>query len=259
MTKTVSKSMSSAESQSHNFDPEEESFFRYSHGNKDHLLNHFYVNNLEYSYRIKTHDVFDINEKTKSFDILLSHTTNKIYSQLSNIIASKESKDDGNKILNPYSNFHSISSSLLVKILLSLNLWRETLLLNAINEDCILKVTDFGLLPGNIIFRETEDYIVYTLEDYLDKKPKDEEDTINEEEKEIEDDMISHSDIKKNSFEEEATIFKRRKTYMTEDETIEVILRVIDLLETLHSREIIHTNLNPSEIFFKFPDNIDTL
>ena len=195
-----------------------------------------------------------------NFDIFLSHTTNKIYSQLSDIISSQD-HNSPSRGSNPYANFSYINSSILVKMLLSLNLWRETLLLNTINEESILKVKDFGLLPGNIIFRETEDYIIYTLEDYLSRNARElsDEDTINEEEKEIEDESISQSEMQKKSFEDEPTIFKRKKTEMSEDDSIEVILKVIELLEKLHSRGIIHTNLNPCEIFFKIPDDLDSL
>ncbi|CAI2377761.1 unnamed protein product [Moneuplotes crassus] len=258
--KTISRSMSSEESKSHKFfiGPGS-SKSKYLSLSQDHLLNHFYVNNLEYAYRIKTIEVYGINDEEKSFDILMSHTTNKIYCQLLDFISSRND-DDQSESMNPYSNFNFINSSILVKMLLSINLWRETLLLNSINEECILKVTDFGLLPSSIIFRETEDYSVYTLEDYLSQNEADVyEDTLNEEDKKIDRDSISRSVSHQKSYDEEPTIFKRRKTDMSEDKSIELILKIIKLVETLHSKGIVHTNLNPCEIFFRVQDDLNTL
>jgi len=38
-------------------------------------------------------------------------------------------------------------------------------------------------------------------------------------------------------------------TVFTEFETIEIAINIIDLLEVLHEKDIIHTNLNPENIF----------
>lgn len=90
-----------------------------------------HVYNLEYSYRIKTQDMFSIDEQHRSFDIFIL--------------------DDWK-----FEEYFLFS-----------NIWRETLLLNSMDEDQIIKVNDFGQLPGDIIYRETEDFHLYTLEDYL--------------------------------------------------------------------------------------------
>lgn len=42
---------------------------------------------------------------------------------------------------------------------------------------------------------------------------------------------------------------KNRRTLFTEFETIEIAIQIIDLLDVLHSKQIIHTNLNPNNIF----------
>ena len=47
-------------------------------------------------------------------------------------------------------------------------------------------------------------------------------------------------------------LFESKRTVFTEVEAIDLILRVVDLVnETLHSKEIVHTNLNPQEIFLR--------
>lgn len=122
------------------------------------------------------------------------------------------------------------------------------MLLHSIDDSQIIKVDDFGQLPGDIIFRKTEDFYLYTLEDYLktqlQNKNIDEDESKNNIDSDIEDDE---------------TIFQRKSTVMTETETIDIILRVISLIEILHSKGIIHTNINPGEIFFKTIDDLDTL
>jgi serine/threonine protein kinase len=40
-------------------------------------------------------------------------------------------------------------------------------------------------------------------------------------------------------------------TYLSEVEAIDIILKVINLLELLHSKNIIHSNFNPNEIFLR--------
>lgn len=40
-----------------------------------------------------------------------------------------------------------------------------------------------------------------------------------------------------------------KKTVFTEFETIRIAIQIIDLLEVLHSKKIVHTNLNPSNIY----------
>jgi len=42
---------------------------------------------------------------------------------------------------------------------------------------------------------------------------------------------------------------KSRKTLFTEFETIEIAIQIINLLEVLHQKNIIHTNLCPENIF----------
>lgn len=40
-----------------------------------------------------------------------------------------------------------------------------------------------------------------------------------------------------------------QRTLFSEFETIDIAIKIIDLLEILHSNNIIHTNLNPENIF----------
>jgi hypothetical protein len=47
-------------------------------------------------------------------------------------------------------------------------------------------------------------------------------------------------------------LFLSKRTLFSEVEAIDLILRVVDLVsETLHSREIVHSNLNPQELFLR--------
>ena len=47
------------------------------------------------------------------------------------------------------------------------NLWRETLLLNFFDSPNIAKVTEFGQLPNQVIFREIKEVKGITLSDYI--------------------------------------------------------------------------------------------
>ena len=47
-------------------------------------------------------------------------------------------------------------------------------------------------------------------------------------------------------------LFQSKKTLFSEIEAINLLLRVVDLVnDTLHSKDIVHTNLNPSELFLR--------
>jgi hypothetical protein len=213
ITETVSKSLSSEQSESQDYEDKDSTEFKYTLDNKMNLLNHMHIYNLEYSYRIKTHDMFESDEENKSFDIFIL--------------------DDWK-----FEEYFLFS-----------NIWRETLLLRTMDDPNILKVKDFGQLPGEIIFRETPDFYLYTLEEYLqEKKVSTLKDTIKEEVKEMDEESMEEVKL---DFEEQESIFQRKPTFMTENDTIEIALRIINLLDKLHSKGIIHTNLNPSEIFFK--------
>ena len=187
---SIQKSITSDDqSESHDLDADKNSSeYKYAISNKENMLNHLHVYNLEYSYRIKTIDMFDINEKQRSFDIFIL--------------------DDWK-----FEEYFLFS-----------NIWRETLLLHTLNEDQVLEVTDFGQLPGDIIFRETEDFHLYTLEDYLQEMfdQKENEDSINEEAK-INDDTISEE---AKIDPESETIFQRKATSMTEHMAIELLWKL---------------------------------
>ena len=42
-----------------------------------------------------------------------------------------------------------------------------------------------------------------------------------------------------------------KRTLFSEFEALEIVIKIIELLEFLHDKNIIHTNLNPSNIFLK--------
>lgn len=53
---------------------------------------------------------------------------------------------------------------------------------------------------------------------------------------------------------EEEDTYKSKRTFISEVEAIDIILKIIDLVQVLHRRDIIHTNFNPNEIFLKNSD-----
>ena len=44
---------------------------------------------------------------------------------------------------------------------------------------------------------------------------------------------------------------KSLPTFFTEVESIDISLKIIDLLELIHTQNVVHTNLSPNEIFLK--------
>ena len=44
---------------------------------------------------------------------------------------------------------------------------------------------------------------------------------------------------------------KSQMTFFTEVESIDISLKIIDLLDLIHSQNVVHTNLCPSEIFLR--------
>ena len=139
-------------------------------------------------------------------------------------------------------------------------------MLNSIDEDHIIKVNDFGQLPGDTIDREREDFRLYTLEDYLkDFKQNDDIEESKEGSKNLgnsEDNSIVNPNSEydeNNNIDGEISFFQRKSTIMTENETVDIMIKVIDLLEILHSKRIIHTNINPGEIYFKNVRDLDSL
>jgi serine/threonine protein kinase len=56
----------------------------------------------------------------------------------------------------------------------------------------------------------------------------------------------------------QANFNSSKRTLFSEYEAIEIVIQIIDLLEFLHSQDIIHTNLNPANIFLK-NENTNTM
>ena len=44
---------------------------------------------------------------------------------------------------------------------------------------------------------------------------------------------------------------KSSPTYLTEVQAIDLSLKLVDLLELIHSKNVVHTNFSPQEIFLK--------
>ena len=115
------------------------------------------------------------------------------------------------------------------------------------------KVLQFGQLPNKIIFKEIQQIQCITLEDYFklkeDKdaiKESNQEETLQKELEEFKEEEVSFK--KKTSQAPNHEPYLSKKTYFSEIESINIILKLIDLLQVLHSRNILHTNFNPSEI-----------
>ena len=177
---------------------------------------------LQYAFRIKTEAIFEQNkEHIFDFYILDDHKLEEFY--------------------------------------LFKNIWRETMLLNSFDKNeqdgqRVNKVLSFGQLPNKIIYKEIQQIQCITLEDYFKHKEKD-KDAIKESyqeetlQKEIEEFKDGESNLKKkNSVPPLNEPYLSQKTYFSEIEAINIILKLIDLLQVLHSRNILHTNFNPQEI-----------
>jgi hypothetical protein len=95
-------------------------------------------------------------------------------------------------------------------------------------------------MPNKVVFREVEELSGITLEDYL-KAWKDV--GVRDEDFKVE----AGTGTVINAPEPNVDyLFESKRTLFSEVEAIDLILRIVDLVnETLHSREIVHTNLNP--------------
>ena len=118
------------------------------------------------------------------------------------------------------------------------NIWRETLLLQALYKqgcDRVFKVKSFGQLPNKVVYREVEEVCGETLEDYLGKQ-------------EIKR-KGAHGGKEDTGDAKGGSMATSKQTFLSELCSIDLTLRLLDLLDTLHSRDIIHTNFAPSQIF----------
>lgn len=92
---------------------------------------HFmHINNLTYTYRIKTKSIFQGNQ-VKYFDIFVLNDPNLEQHQMFN------------------------------------NIWRETILLSCFNDQRIQPIMQFGQLPDKIIYREIDEIEGITFADYI--------------------------------------------------------------------------------------------
>ena len=162
------------------------------------------------------------------------------------------------------------------------NLWKETLILSQVNDPRLPRIVSFGQLPGNIIYREIEENQGYSLEEYI----KEKETSTRIKQKSLKNAsrpqiaaalgaqsmggtqaaslvQISQTSAQESSKtgdpEDEAhghrvshhSHTKSQMTFFTEVESIDISLKIIDLLDLIHSQNVVHTNLCPSEIFLR--------
>ena len=122
------------------------------------------------------------------------------------------------------------------------NLWNETLILSQVVDPRLPRIISFGQLPEGIIYREVEEYSGYSLEEYI--REKETSMKIKQKTAGAATAMSSSDTIPKSQQ-------KSLSTFFTEVESIDICLKIIDLLELIHEKSVVHTNLCPSEIFLR--------
>jgi hypothetical protein len=108
-------------------------------------------------------------------------------------------------------------------------------------------IKHFGQMPGKIVFRQIEEQSGITLEDYIVTMD-------NIVGKKSNYDLHIQAGSGKVNYEQENPFnpLLSKRTLFSEVEAIDVILKVVDLVEEcLHSREVVHSSLCPDEIFLK--------
>lgn len=186
------------------------------------FMNYKYLFNINYSFRIRTEAVFAGNTP-HIFDFFIADDTK-------------------------FEQFY-----------LYQNLWRETLLLDFLKEDPrVAKVINFGQLPNKVIFREIQEQQGITLEDYIsimtgshshtNSNKQSADNTLQNSEMKPTNHMSSQQDI------EPANTNQLKQTLFTEYQTIKIAINIIDLLDVLHCRNIVHSNLNPTNVFLREGD-----
>ena len=160
--------------------------------------NHLNIFNLDYSYRVLTHDLYPEDK---------SH-----YKVVWDVFA--------------LGNEHMLSQYFAYE-----NFWRETILLKYLDNPKLTQVKKFGQMPNKVIYREIQERQGITLGEYID-------DRLGLRIKE------SQIPIARQPVGPEPS----QKTVFTEFEAIELTLKIIDLVEILHDKDILHTNLAPENI-----------
>jgi hypothetical protein len=176
--------------------------------------------NLNYSYRIRTEAVFN-NDQVHIFD------------------------------------FFVVDDMKFEQFYLYQNLWRETLLLNFLRDDArVANLVDFGQLPNRVVYREIKEQAGITLDEYIQGYMA--EGVPGAMPSKLNDASGRNSWGAGAGVEASPPGYSSgtggRKTVFTEYDTIKIGLHIIDLLEVLHSKKIVHTNLTPSTIFLRGRD-----
>ena len=142
------------------------------------------------------------------------------------------------------------------------NLWKETLILSQVNDPRTPRVISFGQLPEGIIYREIEESQGYSLEEYILQKEtslkikQKSQMTANQQQSSM--NQAAASSLPESSPDtsmQESIVprsqIKSQPTFFTEVESIDICLKIIELLELIHSQNVVHTNLCPSQIFLR--------
>ena len=102
------------------------------------------------------------------------------------------------------------------------------------------RIISFGQLPEGIIYREIEEYHGYSLEEYIGEK----ETSMKIKQKTAAATVNPVMSVPRSHQ-------KSIPTFFTEVESIDICLKIIELLELIHHKSGVHTNLCPNEIFLR--------
>lgn len=116
--------------------------------------------------------------------------------------------------------------------------------MNSINDPRLMRVVDFGQLPQGIIYRQVEEVSGITLETYIQQK-------VAGLSAKIEESAAAIEEMGKGKFPKFANNQPSKHTFFTEVEGIDVCLKILNLLELVHEKDLIYSNLCPEEIFLK--------
>jgi serine/threonine protein kinase len=122
--------------------------------------------------------------------------------------------------------------------------------MHSIQDPRIAPVVDFGQLPEGIIFREVREITGCSLENLIQAHSKGT--VMNIEEMDAND--FSNKSKEAGYIGQGLTGNSSQKTLFSEVEAIDLTLKIVHLLELIHEKELIHTNLCPSQVFLQNKD-----
>jgi hypothetical protein len=113
--------------------------------------------------------------------------------------------------------------------------------MHSINDPRVAPVVDFGQLPKGIIFRQVHELSGETLDSYFARKMSKAQLSVEESRSYLDESLGNKSSRLQRSAPSLPTFF-------TEVEAIDVTLQIVNLLELLHSKDLVYSNLCPEDI-----------